>query len=280
MPRHARAECNDCGETWTGTLEEVSDRVDDHDQFHDVDIKRAATDGGSAKNLAWLPKFDEGNVVRCMTCGNEADDIDDLTHKSGCPDAAEDDVAPDGGVVQLYYAGGNAGKHRTLHVDDDCRHLDKTDNVNHCSANNAPRGRLCGDCAGDCTLTDLAGERAVADGGHPPGASAGGDHRYDDMDIKIDNDLAAAIEKRRQHVAEIEAELEATKTELDILAKTTGAETEAGAPATRLDQAAKQLEIVLDDGELVGGDRKDLKQALRRVQRVRKTLEGNNASEP
>jgi hypothetical protein len=46
MPRHARAECNDCGETWEGTLEQVSDRVDDHDQFHNVDIQPVATDGG------------------------------------------------------------------------------------------------------------------------------------------------------------------------------------------------------------------------------------------
>jgi hypothetical protein len=42
----ARAVCRDCGKEWTGDLEEVSDAVDDHEQFHDVDIQRVATDGG------------------------------------------------------------------------------------------------------------------------------------------------------------------------------------------------------------------------------------------
>lgn len=46
MPRRARAECADCGATWEGTLEYVSEVVDDHDRFHDVDIQAVATDGG------------------------------------------------------------------------------------------------------------------------------------------------------------------------------------------------------------------------------------------
>jgi len=43
----ARAVCRDCGAEWTGSLEEVSDAADEHDHWHDVDIQRVATDGGS-----------------------------------------------------------------------------------------------------------------------------------------------------------------------------------------------------------------------------------------
>lgn len=40
------AECQQCGIIETGDLEDVGDAVEDHDQFHDVNITRVATDGG------------------------------------------------------------------------------------------------------------------------------------------------------------------------------------------------------------------------------------------
>jgi len=43
----ARAECADCGETWEGDFETVAEDVEGHDQFHDVQIQRVATDGGT-----------------------------------------------------------------------------------------------------------------------------------------------------------------------------------------------------------------------------------------
>jgi len=40
------AECDQCGIIEDGDLEDVGDAVEDHDQFHDVEITRVATDGG------------------------------------------------------------------------------------------------------------------------------------------------------------------------------------------------------------------------------------------
>ncbi len=40
------AECNSCGVLERGDLETAGDAAEDHDQFHDVQVKRVATDGG------------------------------------------------------------------------------------------------------------------------------------------------------------------------------------------------------------------------------------------
>ncbi|QLH75771.1 hypothetical protein HZS55_09005 [Halosimplex rubrum] len=40
------AECEQCGVLERGEFEEVGDAAEDHDQFHAVQVKRAATDGG------------------------------------------------------------------------------------------------------------------------------------------------------------------------------------------------------------------------------------------
>ncbi|WP_459191795.1 hypothetical protein [Halosimplex sp. J119] len=40
------AECEQCGVLERGDFEDAGDAVEDHDQFHDVEVKRVATDGG------------------------------------------------------------------------------------------------------------------------------------------------------------------------------------------------------------------------------------------
>jgi len=42
------AECETCGIIDRGDLETVGDAVEDHEQFHTVDVKPVAADGGDA----------------------------------------------------------------------------------------------------------------------------------------------------------------------------------------------------------------------------------------
>ena len=246
MSPKAHAECTVCGETWEGPLEEVSEAVDEHNRFHEVDIERVATDGGTDADACpncrvgvddedcphlragddcpictaplekptaekvqcphcnyvvnginmghVLRDFDltfrqstrvldlfgydkpatpgsAGNKLRRLCADHDIereafnDILADLRHVGRyASDTDDQPVATDGGVAKLYYAGGNAGTSRHLHIDEGCRHLKQTSNVNHCSPGNAPRGQLCNECADDLTLADLR-EQVVTDGG-------------------------------------------------------------------------------------------------------------------
>ncbi|AFZ73076.1 hypothetical protein [Natronobacterium gregoryi] len=63
------AECEACGVIERGDLEQVGDAIDDHEQFHDVQVKRAATDGGQCV----------GGTERCEVCGEP------LNGEGNCP---------------------------------------------------------------------------------------------------------------------------------------------------------------------------------------------------
>lgn len=76
------AECEKCGIIERGSLEEAGDAADAHERFHDVRVKRVATDGGSKLRCAscratvtlddtielQVPEIGEGTIARIRVC--------------------------------------------------------------------------------------------------------------------------------------------------------------------------------------------------------------------
>lgn len=93
------AKCQQCGILDRGDREHVTRVVEDHDQFHSTQVLRPATDGGAdlPDHLTRMTRFGQGDIIRCTTCGDEAETRDALTHKEGCPDDPESPVVTDGG---------------------------------------------------------------------------------------------------------------------------------------------------------------------------------------
>lgn len=67
----------------------------------------------------------------------------------------EAELVTDGGVERLHYASARPGKHRALHVDEDCPDLKQANNTNSAPVSNLPRGSLCGRCGADEDLDEL-----------------------------------------------------------------------------------------------------------------------------
>jgi hypothetical protein len=79
--------------------------------------------------------------------------------------AADDPkIMTDGGVERLHYASARSGKHRALHVDEDCPDLKQASETNSAPIMNLPRGSLCQRCGADYTLEELRA-RVAKDGG-------------------------------------------------------------------------------------------------------------------
>jgi len=47
--------------------------------------------GDEAEHLTTIPSLSGPDYVRCMTCGNEAETVDELEHRNGCPEVSDDE---------------------------------------------------------------------------------------------------------------------------------------------------------------------------------------------
>jgi len=69
------AKCEQCGVIERGSREEVGDAVEEHDHWHDVKVKRAATDGGQSPG----PEPTTGDhPTTNQTTGNSSPDVNRL----------------------------------------------------------------------------------------------------------------------------------------------------------------------------------------------------------
>jgi len=106
------AECDQCGVIERGEREDVSDALEDHEQWHDVRVKRAATDGGDT-DASQLRGSDEMPRVTVRVPPQMLNQLDTLVERGiyanrseGIRDALRERlVATDGGGYECALCG-------------------------------------------------------------------------------------------------------------------------------------------------------------------------------